>query len=88
MAIGGPGRPKPRLGVLPMALALAISAFLGASLGLVWQSSGLGEDTADGEQVLTGERDGTEVAAEAAQDEGEDEEEEEGEEPPDPPSSG
>lgn len=43
MAIGEPMRSRPPIGVLRMAGALVFAAFLGASLGLVWQSSGLGD---------------------------------------------
>ena len=81
MAIGSPGRPKARLGVFPMAIALVVAAFLGASLGLVWQSTGLGEDS-EGEEVLTGDGDAAEVTAEAA------EAAEEEEDAPEPPTSG
>jgi hypothetical protein len=35
---------KPRLGVWRMALALAVAAFMGGALGLIWQSTGLGDD--------------------------------------------
>ncbi|MEO5707110.1 MAG: hypothetical protein ABIT10_00785 [Alteraurantiacibacter sp.] len=35
---------KPRLGVGRMALALVLAAFLGGALGLIWQSTGLGDD--------------------------------------------
>lgn len=35
---------KPRLGVWRMALALVLAAFLGGALGLIWQSTGLGDD--------------------------------------------
>lgn len=34
---------KPRLGVRMMLLALALAAFLGGALGLLWHSSGLGD---------------------------------------------
>ncbi len=53
MAFGVPGRPRQKLGVLGMAIALAGAAFAGAALGLVWQSSGFGED--EEEEVLIGE---------------------------------
>jgi len=46
--LGGLGGGQPRRGaslnVLAMAVALVLAAFLGASVGLVWQSSGLGAD--------------------------------------------
>ena len=44
MALGSPGRHNDPLHVIPMALALVLAAFLGAALGLVWQSAGFGED--------------------------------------------
>lgn len=37
---------KARLGVGRMALALVVAAFLGGALGLIWQSTGLGDDAA------------------------------------------
>lgn len=46
---GGPPRETAPLYVLPMALALLLAAFLGAAVGLVWQSSGLGEEVEEGE---------------------------------------
>lgn len=39
MALGNPGPNQKPLGIWIMAAALVISAFLGASIGLVWQSS-------------------------------------------------
>ncbi len=36
--------PVPVFGVWRMAAALAVAAFLGGALGLVWQSAGLGGD--------------------------------------------
>jgi len=47
MALGPSGRRNEPLHVIPMALALVLAAFLGAALGLIWQSAGFG---ADGEQ--------------------------------------
>ena len=44
MALGSPGRRPEPLHVIPMALALVFAAFLGAALGLVWQSAGFGSD--------------------------------------------
>ena len=44
MSLGHPGRPNEPLGVIWMALALALAAFVGAALGLLWHWSGLGED--------------------------------------------
>jgi len=44
MALGPPRRKSAPLGVPWMALALIFAAFLGAVLGLVWQSSGIGKD--------------------------------------------
>lgn len=45
MRLDVPAAGKQRIGALYMAIALVIAAFLGGSLGLVWQSSGLGEDS-------------------------------------------
>ena len=42
MALGSSGRHNDPLYVIPMALALVLAAFLGAALGLVWQSAGFG----------------------------------------------
>ena len=44
MALGPSGRRKEPLNVLWMAGALALAAFLGAALGLLWHASGLGDD--------------------------------------------
>ena len=44
MALGPPGRRNEPLYVMPMALALVLAAFLGAALGLVWQSAGFDEE--------------------------------------------
>ena len=38
MALGNPQRPKSRLGVWIMLVALVVSAVFGAAAGLVWQS--------------------------------------------------
>jgi hypothetical protein len=47
MTLGSPNRRNEPLHVIPMALALVLAAFLGAALGLVWQSAGFGgEDEA------------------------------------------
>ena len=46
---GPPG--KPPLGIGWMALALVLAAFLGAAMGLVWQSTGLGEADPDEEEA-------------------------------------
>ena len=46
MALGQASRRNEPLYVMPMALALVLAAFLGAALGLVWQSAGFGEDEA------------------------------------------
>jgi hypothetical protein len=65
MTLGTPGRPKARLGVIPMALALVVAAFLGASLGLVWQSTGLGKNGSDdAENALSDGDSGAEEADE------------------------
>jgi hypothetical protein len=42
MSLGPSGRPNDPLHVIAMALALVLAAFLGAALGLVWQSAGFG----------------------------------------------
>ena len=42
MALGTSGRRNEPLYVIRMALALVLAAFLGAALGLVWQSAGFG----------------------------------------------
>jgi hypothetical protein len=47
MALGQSGRRNEPLYVVPMALALVLAAFLGAALGLVWQSAGFGGDAKD-----------------------------------------
>ena len=44
MSLGSSGRRNDPLHVIPMALALVLAAFLGAALGLVWQSAGFGGD--------------------------------------------
>ncbi len=54
MAIGNPKRPKARLGVFIMAIALVLAAFIGAVAGLIWQSSDWFSDDPE-EQVLTNE---------------------------------
>jgi len=46
MMLGRSGRRREPLHVWIMALALVLAAFLGAALGLVWQSSGFGNDEA------------------------------------------
>lgn len=46
--LGRAGEPKAVFGVWRMAAALALAAFLGGALGLVWQSAGFGEDDAEG----------------------------------------
>jgi len=43
MALGTSGRRNEPLYVARMAAALVFAAFLGAALGLVWQSAGFGE---------------------------------------------
>ena len=42
MTLGSPNRRNDPLHVGWMALALVLAAFLGAALGLVWQSAGFG----------------------------------------------
>lgn len=54
MAFGNPKRAKAKLGVVIMALALALAAFLGAAAGLIWQSSDWFSDEPE-EEVLTGQ---------------------------------
>ena len=44
MTLGSPNRRNEPLHVVWMALALVLAAFLGAALGLVWQSAGFGSD--------------------------------------------
>ena len=46
MSLGPPNRRTEPLYVIPMALALVLAAFLGAALGLVWQSTGFGSEEA------------------------------------------
>jgi hypothetical protein len=43
MQLGPSNRRNEPLYVIRMALALVLAAFLGAALGLVWQSAGFGE---------------------------------------------
>lgn len=57
MALGSPGRPEIRLNVLAMAGALVFAAFLGAALGLVWQSTGLGDEGQDAASASVAARD-------------------------------
>jgi hypothetical protein len=47
MTLGPSGRNNDPLHVIPMALALVLAAFLGAALGLVWQSAGFGSADRD-----------------------------------------
>ena len=47
MAIGERRKARQPLHVWAMAAALVVAAFLGASLGLVWQTSGLGDSDED-----------------------------------------
>ena len=54
MPLGPSGRPKEPLHVVAMALALALAAFLGGALGLVWHAAGFGEAEAPAEQVDQG----------------------------------
>ena len=44
MEWSGSNTRKPRLGVRAMLLALVLAAFLGGALGLLWHSSGLGDE--------------------------------------------
>jgi len=52
MAFGNPIRAKARLGVIIMAFALVLAAFLGAAAGLIWQSADWLSDNPE-EEVLT-----------------------------------
>ena len=52
MMLVKPPKGERSLGTIWIALALAIAAFLGASLGMVWQSSGLGSGEPEDEEVL------------------------------------
>jgi hypothetical protein len=52
--LGPRQKEKRSLGVLRMALALAIAAFLGGALGLIWQSASFFGEDAEAE-VLTAE---------------------------------
>ena len=47
MMLVKPPQGERSLGAIWIALALAIAAFLGAALGMVWQSSGLGSREPD-----------------------------------------
>lgn len=62
MGLTKPTRRNTPLGVPFMAIGLVIAAFLGAGIGLVWQSSGIG---ADEEELLTAEEPGEEAGEEA-----------------------
>lgn len=62
--LGRPGRSDPPLNVILMAISLALAAFLGAAAGLVWQSSGLGDEDA-AEQANSGTGNGEEGNGEA-----------------------
>jgi hypothetical protein len=42
VTLGSPNRRNEPLYVIAMTLALVLAAFLGAALGVVWQSAGLG----------------------------------------------
>lgn len=52
MHFGPSLRARQPLGVVLMAFALAFSAFLGAALGLVWDSAGFGEDEPEEAHVV------------------------------------
>ena len=68
--LGGPGRRDPPLHVFLMAIALVLAAFAGAAIGLVWQSSGFGDEGTEaesGEEPANGSASaGDEVEAEDA----------------------
>jgi hypothetical protein len=44
VAISSSGRRQEPIHVVPMALILLLAAFTGGALGLVWQSTGLGDE--------------------------------------------
>ena len=50
MALTKPTRTSTPLGVVFIASGLVVAAFLGAGMGLIWQSSGIG---AEDEETLT-----------------------------------
>ena len=52
MMLVKPPQGERSLGAIWIALALAIAAFLGAALGMVWQSSGLGSREPEDEEAL------------------------------------
>lgn len=52
MALGDRGPKQQPLGIWAMAIALVVSAFLGAAIGLVWQSSDWLSEEPE-EEVLT-----------------------------------
>ena len=81
MAIGEPEKRRESLRVWLILIALVVAAFLGASLGLVWQSSGLGKSDEEKAAEEMAEAQAAEEAAEA-EDAAEEEEEEEGPAPP------
>ena len=54
MALGPSGRRNEPLHVIPMALALVLAAFLGAALGVVWQSVGFGGSDQAGKPASEG----------------------------------
>tara|TARA_B100001057_G_scaffold417782_1_gene436694 strand:- start:175 stop:351 length:177 start_codon:yes stop_codon:yes gene_type:complete len=51
MAIGTPRKRSASLNVLAMLVALVLSAFIGATAGLIWQSAGWFEDEPEHEVV-------------------------------------
>ena len=53
MPLGAQGRRKTPIGVIPMLFALVIAAFLGAAVGLVWQSSDFLDEEPEEEVVTT-----------------------------------
>lgn len=61
MVISSSGRPREPIHVAAMALALALAAFTGGALGLVWQSAGLGDEddpvTADEARLVAEDED-------------------------------
>jgi len=59
MAFSTSGRRQEPIHVVAMALTLLLAAFTGGALGLVWQSTGLGDEdgqvTAEEARLVTGE---------------------------------
>ena len=56
MMLVKPPRGERSLGGIWIALALVVAAFLGASLGMVWQSSGLGSGKKDDKEEVADDK--------------------------------